>query len=197
MPFQKSEKEEEFFAKQELELKKRLRKRAEEVARRQGLSEELGVADEAVLATLEQMGFTRETATVLHLVPLAQVAWADGSVSPDEKQKILELAALRGVEAGSSAHEKLTKILTEKPAPAMFDAAIRVMKAVFESLPEDQRNEVSRDVVSCAEQVAAASGGFLGLGGKVSKQEQAAIHKVAQEFAESHKAAAKKLEEEL
>jgi hypothetical protein len=44
---------------------------------------------------------------VFYLVPLIQVAWSDGSVSPGERDKVLEVASLHGIKAGSVAHERL------------------------------------------------------------------------------------------
>ena len=74
---------------------------------------------------------------------------------------------------------------------------LRIIKAIFESLPDEKRAGMKKDLVGYAEEVAAASGGFLGLGSKVSEKEQAVISRVAREFAASHAEASKQVVEKL
>src|SRR5262245_34324206 len=74
--------EEEYFRRQEQELIEKLKQRGRDEATRRQLAERSGLADEEVLRDLQTLGYTPETVMLLHLVPLVQMAWAEGSVSP-------------------------------------------------------------------------------------------------------------------
>jgi hypothetical protein len=82
--------EEEFFQKQNQALISAMKQKlaAEEAAR--SLAESTGITDAALLERLAGFGFDAETAAVLHLVPMVQVAWADDVVSPAERIRKLK-----------------------------------------------------------------------------------------------------------
>src|SRR5262245_6103979 len=91
-----------------------LRQLADENAQRRTLSEETGVADPASLTELLALGYTRETLALLHLVPLVQVAWADGQVSDREQQLIEDIALARGITKDSSIGRQLQRWLAQR-----------------------------------------------------------------------------------
>src|ERR671939_1609269 len=109
--------EEEYFRKQEEVLIDRLRQGVREEASRRDMAERTGVADQEILRDLEALGYTPETVMLLHLVPLLQVAWAEGGVSDRERDLIVEAARARGIEQGSAADRQLTSWLDTRPAP--------------------------------------------------------------------------------
>src|SRR5574342_691440 len=97
----KRAKEDDYFRQKERELIEKLKQRATAETARQQLAEAIGIADEDVLQDLHELGYTRDTVSLLHLVPLVYVAWAEGSVSRAESALILEAARLRGVKEGT------------------------------------------------------------------------------------------------
>jgi hypothetical protein len=99
--------EEEYFQKKEKELLEKLRRRMQAEAERGQIAEALGVQDTEILGDLQALGYTRETVALLHLVPLIQVAWADGDVTLRERDLILELAGSRGIAEDSIAYQQL------------------------------------------------------------------------------------------
>ena len=52
---------------------------------------------------LQARGFTPETISLLPLVPLIQVAWAEGAITDDERSMIVQLARARAIAEGSAA----------------------------------------------------------------------------------------------
>jgi hypothetical protein len=91
--------EETYFRKKEQELIEKIRRRRE-------LKEATGAAEEEILNDLQALGYTRETVErLLHLMPLVQVAWAEGFVTKRERERIFEVAGLRGVAEGTPAHQ--------------------------------------------------------------------------------------------
>ena len=185
--------EEEYFRKKEQELIEKLKQRARAEAERQGLAESAGVTNEQILEAFREMGLDRETVALLHLIPLLEVAWSDGSVSAKERAGILEMARARGITEGSPAHRKLLGWLGNRPDSVLFGRARTVMHDLLASMSEDKRQVASRDLVAACEEIAAASGGILGLGSRTSPEERAVIERVAAEIQRTHEAAARRV----
>jgi hypothetical protein len=192
----KKAKEEEYFRKKEQELIEKLRERTRLEEERKGLAAATGVADETVLQTLLDLGYTRDTVCLLHIVPLLSVAWAEGHITNRERAEIIEIARLRGVEPGSVADEQLEDWLDERPAEELFQGTLRVIGVLLGALPDEERQAARRDLVSFCTQVASTSGGILGLGGKIAGSERAIIERVASELASAHREAAERLVKE-
>lgn len=173
--------EEEYFRKREQELIEKLRQRSKEQSARQQLGERAGVADEEILKDLEGLGYTPETVALLHLVPLVQVAWAEGGVSDRERELIVEAARARGIEPGTPADEQLAQWLTTRPSEQLFERNLRVIHAVLETLPEDKREADRNDLLAYSTAIAEASGGVLGFR-SVSPEERALLARISNEL---------------
>jgi len=175
--------EDEYFHRKEKELIEKLRQRTAAEAGRKELSEATGIPDEEILKTLQELGYTRETVALLHFVPLLQVAWADNSVSRQERDMILEAATLHGVEKDSAAYNQLTDWLDNRPSDQFFENTLRVIGAFLDHAPTSAGTPDERGLLDKATRVAEASGGILGFGNKVSGEEQALLGKIAEALA--------------
>jgi hypothetical protein len=177
--------EEDRFSRQEQEFIERMRRRlALEIECRE-LAETLGVNDLEILRTLREMGYTRATVRLLYLVPLVQVAWAEGGVSRGERELILEAARLRGIEPGGPAYEQLSEWLRECPPEEFFARTLRLIGVILQALPPEEREAGRRDLVSYCTQVAEVSGGLLGLtglGSRVCREERELLRRIAAEL---------------
>lgn len=185
--------ESEYFQRRERELIEKLRERAARAAAQQELAEQIGVADDEVLKSLHDLGYTRETVTLLPFVPLLHVAWVDGSVSAAEREAILDAAKLRGVEEGSPAYRQLVSWLDKKPLDGFFEDTLRLISILLESEPPEQRARSKQDLLSYAGAIARASGGILGLGNKISSAEREVLDKIAREIEGAHRDATKQV----
>jgi hypothetical protein len=170
--------EDEYFHRKEKELIEKLRQKNATEAQLKELSEATGIPDEDVLRTLQELGYTRDTVAVLHLVPLIQVAWADRKVTPQERELILEASSLHGVAGGSPAYLQLTDWLENRPSDEFFDQTLRIIGTILQTSPEAQGMSGS-DVLAHSVRVAEASGGILGFGNKVSDEERAMLQRIA------------------
>ena len=170
--------EEEFFHRKEKELIEKLRKQREGEAQKQALAEATGNPNEEILKTLRELGYTRDTVSLLHLVPLLNVAWADNKVSNQEREMILEAARLRGVASDNPAYQQLTDWLENRPSQEFFDQTLRIIGDLLESTPHGDGKIERQALLDLSSRVAAASGGILGLG-KVSDEEQAVLDRLA------------------
>ena len=168
-----------YIRKQDEKLLQKMRERAalEEVA--QALADKLRVDNSELLERVLDLGLTRETGTAILLAPLVQVAWAEGSVSPRERTVVLEIAASRGVEAGSDPYRQVEAWLAQRPSDALFDTALEVVKAGLAVLPDAEREERIREIVAACTRVAEATGGglarLLGMSTGIVGQEAAVL----------------------
>ena len=188
--------EEEYFLKNEQELLEQIRSRAAPQAEREELAEATGIADEEILATLREMGYTRETVGLLHLVPLVQVAWASGSVTPRERELVLRLSEWRGVRKDSPAWEQLNNWLDERPSDDFFLKTLRVIRCLLDFQTVKEQVTGRTDLISFCIRIANASGGFLGVGSKISEGEQAALDQIVEELNRSNPEGAPQMVEE-
>jgi hypothetical protein len=166
--------EEEYFRKQDQELIEKMRKVAAADEARRAMGTESGITDPALLQELEQLGFTPDTVRLLPLVPILQVAWAEGGVSPEERKLILEVARARGIGEGSPADRQLQDWMTTRPSPQVFTRAGRLINAMLSAHASETGALTADDLLKYAESIAAASGGIFGMN-KISKEERAAI----------------------
>lgn len=177
--------EEEYIRKREQELIEKLRRRAEEAAARRHLGEQTGVADEEILQDLLALGYSPETVQLLHLVPLVEMAWAEGSVSAHERELITKAARARGVGAGSAADRQLADWLTTCPASEFFERTLRAIGAILETRPAAEREASQRDLLTYCAAIASASGGILGFGAVSDEERQLLVH-ISQELERAH-----------
>ena len=141
-----------------------------------------GMTDDAVLDKLVHLGLAANTIAALSLVPLIQVAWADGAVQDNERTAILQGAHGKGLDKGSPGYELLESWLAKRPSDALIDAWEAYIKALVGQLSDEQNRLLKNQIVGFAKMVAAAAGGFLGIG-KVSASEEKVLHRIESAFA--------------
>ncbi len=185
--------EEEYFRKKNQELVEKLRERQARETDRQKMSEMTGVSDQDALEALQDLGFTADTVQLLHIVPLVEVAWAEGGVADRERELIFKVARSRGVEPGSAADEKLSHWLEEKPSERFFENTLRAIRVVLELLPEDQRAAGRRDLIAYCSQIAeVVEGGILGRG-RITDEERMLIAHIATEIGQGREEAVRQV----
>jgi hypothetical protein len=79
-------------------LMEAFRDRLDQLERRQQLKHVSDIRDEALLDRLLGLGITAESLAALGMVPLVWVAWADGEVAVEERDRIVAMAQAAGIE---------------------------------------------------------------------------------------------------
>lgn len=171
--------EEEYFRRKDKELIEKMRKAAAAEAGRAEMGKRTGLADPELLNELDALGFTPETVILLPLVPIVQVAWAEGGVSDAERHLIVKLARARGISEGSSADAQLMAWLDRRPADRVFTDATRLIRAMLDAPGHPGISVTADDLVKQAEAIASASGGMLGIIGRVSAEEREILKTLA------------------
>ena len=163
--------EDEYFRRKDRELVEKLRRAAEAEGARREMEHTTGIHDPVMLQELEELGFTPETVSLLPIVPVVQVAWAESGISDAERHLIV------GIEPGSAADQQPEIWLATRPSDEVFARAGRLIRAMLEH-PEDHGETLTvEDLMHRCEAIAAASGGILGFG-KISADEKSMLSQI-------------------
>ena len=174
--------EEEFFAKQERKLVDKLRETLDKQQTREELEQLTGIKDSGVLDTLMAMNVAKDTFAAFALYPLVEIAWADGSVDEKERKAFLAAAAEHGLLPHMPAHAALEGFLKTKPSEDARKAWYAWATELNRTLDAGERRKVREGLIQRARAVAEASGGILGLGNKVSSNEQRVLDAIEKAF---------------
>ncbi len=171
--------EDEYFLKKDRELIELLRQKAKVQEELRALGQEVGVTDEGLIHELAELGFTPDTVKLLPLVPVLEMAWAEGGVTDAERKMVVDLARGRGIDAGSTADHLLTDWLDRRPEDSVFRRAGSLISALVES---GGRFDIGPDdIIKYGEAVAEASGGLFGIR-RISTEERATLSRIAAEI---------------
>jgi len=174
--------EDEFFRREDQRLLERLRERQAGEESRAALAAATGVSDPAVLDRMRALEIGPETVAALHLVPLIEVAWADGSLDERERAMVLAQARESGLEDGSPELALLQNWLARKPEPRLLSAWEALVQGLCAEMEPAAIETLRTRLLERAKKVASASGGVLGLGSKVSGAEASALARLERAF---------------
>lgn len=170
--------EEAFFQQEDAKLISRLKNLREREDKRRALAEASGIQNTDVLDKLVALDIHPEMLAALALIPLIEVAWADGQVEDVERAAMLGAIEAQGKLLNPLQHELFERWLKRRPAPELFVAWGHYAQEVLRQLPDAQRRVMSNGLLAHARAVAEAAGGFLGFG-KVSDDEEAILQRLA------------------
>ena len=174
--------EESFFAKQNKELLERMRSQQRHEEAREGLAKISGISDEAVLAKLVELDIEPATWAAIALAPLVEVAWADGKVDEKERRAVLAAAEASGVASGSPSYLLLENWLARRPDARLLQAWGEYIVGLCARLGKSESHALRDEVLGRARAVAEAAGGILGLGNKISPEEEVILEQLAKAF---------------
>lgn len=169
--------EDDYFYRRDRELLEKLRSATVEKERRQALEAATGISDPGLLEELDDLGVGVASIAAVSLIPMVLVAWADGAVDGKERKEMLKIAAGKGVEPGSPAHDLLEHWLTHAPDADLFETWESYVAAMLPKLSEGARAKLKEEFLDQCEATARASGGVLGIG-SVSSKEEAVIERI-------------------
>ncbi len=177
--------EEEFFKREQERLREALRHKHEIAHVKEELKAVTGIDDDAILDRLAELGVHADTLAAIALVPLVEVAWADGKLDAPEKEAVLSAARELGIDPRHPAYELFSGWMVHRPQARMLDAWTAYVQGLASQLDEAERAALRDKLMGRARAVAEAAGGFLGLGNKVSPEEEAALGMLENAFEKS------------
>ena len=174
--------EDAFFRKRDAILIEQYHKLEKMKETKQALQKVSGISDEKVLDKLVALNVRPETLASLAMVPLVEIAWADGSIQAEEREAILKAAAKNGFAKGSIDYALLESWLARRPQDSMLDAWTLYIRGLCANLNRTEIAHLRDELIGHAKTIAETSGGFLGLVSKISKAEQAMIDRLKAAF---------------
>ncbi len=143
------------------------------------LSAASGINDDAVLDHLIALNISRDTLAALSLLPLVEVAWADGDIDEREREAILSAAADSGLNGESA--KLLDGWLVLQPSSNVLAAWKHYVRALSVNMDAAARDNLKMELLGRSRKVAESAGGILGIG-KISKEEQNKLEELAMTF---------------
>jgi hypothetical protein len=140
------------------------------------------ITDETLLDELVAFGIRADTLTALSLVPLVEVAWADGTVDAAEEHAILAAARAAGMAETSIGFRLLENCLSERPQAQLRNMWKEYIKNVCATLSPEEQDAFKTDLLRRARSVAEAASDFMDPGSNVSSKEEARLAEIAAAF---------------
>ena len=173
--------EQAFFRKRDADLIAEMRRRENEQTRKKMLTEISGITNEDVLQQLIAQDIHAEKLAAFLLIPILEVAWADGEVDPAERNVVFHAIEEAGILRGSVALRLTEQWLERRPDPRLMKIWTTYTRELMGQMTPEARKCVKQTVLEHARAVAEASGGVLGFG-RLSSDEKAVLHDLEEAF---------------
>jgi hypothetical protein len=170
--------EEGYFRGKDAEMVDKLRKVFQTKMDKEQLQKATGIASEEVLDRLLQVNIKGEMLTAFKLLPLVEIAWADGSFDAREGNAVISAAIKFGIPADSAALERIKEWLARGPNPEARKAWYMYAQELRKVLTPDELKVFREDLLSTARAIASLSGGILYTFFNVSNNEKTVLKKV-------------------
>jgi hypothetical protein len=170
------------FVHQTSDILHHLRVAEERTEARHQLAQVSGITNESILNDLLEHDVTAATAAALPLVPLVLTAWADGAMEAPERAAIMKAMADHDLIPSQPAHELLMSWLDEAPDSSLFGVWEMYTRGIREVMDAQSFLEWKTRIMDRAEFIAAAAGGFMGIGFTISAAEKSILVKLDSSF---------------
>ena len=130
---------------------------------------------------LQRLNLTDRTYRALLLLPLIEVAWADGRIQAREAAAIEEIAKKHDF-FGSEARDLLQRWLSAPPTREERELGMRTLVELArrrEGAGASFQAETLKQLVELSCDVASIAGGFFGLSNPISAEERACLDEIA------------------
>jgi hypothetical protein len=174
--------EESFFARENAKLLKHLKAERETHEIREALAKVSGIESDEILEKLCALGINSDTWTAVSIAPLVEIAWADGKIDDTERRAVLSGAEANGIVSGSPGYQLLEGWLAHRPDGRLLEVWGTFIVGLCAQLGESERASLKQQILGRARSVAEATGGFLGLGNKISTEEEIILAELAKAF---------------
>ncbi|MGB9004569.1 MAG: hypothetical protein WCB96_02470 [Candidatus Aminicenantales bacterium] len=171
-----------FFFKQDIvltEKKRQLQKMQLNLKTLSGIS---GITNEVILRKLTELNIQVEVLATLSIIPLVEVAWADGIIDDKEREAILQEAESFGIFEGQANRSLFEHWLRNQPPKEMIESWIFYMQGLCQLLNESERRALKSDLLQRVRKVVEAEGGKPGAKPRVSRRKNDVLLRLERAF---------------
>jgi hypothetical protein len=172
--------EEAYFRKRDADMVEKLRQVFQTKHDREELRTLTGITNEEVLDRLMHLQVRGEMLTAFRLLPLVEIAWADGTFDKREAEAVVTAAIKHGIPADSAALERVKEWLERGPNPEARKAWYMYAQELRKVLSPAELKTFREDLLKTARGIAELSGGILSTFFTVSRGEKAVLKKIAE-----------------
>jgi len=174
---------EENSAHENWELTQKAKREAEHESLLGEMAAETGIGDREVLEKLLRFDICPDTVRALEISPLFFVAWSDGDIDHKEDEYIHEYIKSQGMSLSGATHQLVSHWFNVPPAPEYFEAWRLYISSKMNCMNDAVSKEFMKNkILTHIKQLAEVSGGFLGLGSKISVFEHEELKKFREAF---------------
>ena len=166
--------EEAFFHRKDADLLDKLRQQRLNEITKDDIAQATGIRDDELLDRLVSMEINLQTLTAVSVIPLVEVAWADGRMEKNERDAVLQAADEAGVPKDGPGYRLLNEWLEDKPDMKLLACWKDYIAALADTLDDESYAQVRDNLLQRARGVATSAGGILGIG-SISSTEQAKL----------------------
>jgi len=170
-----------FFMKEDQRIIEKLKWMRKMQETKESLARVSGIRNDKILQKLVELNVRPETLASLSLIPLVEVAWADGSISEKEKATVIRTVNESGRATRPEDRELLAQWVDRRPSSELLEAWVTYIQGLCEQLSAEEKAQLKKEILGHTQEIAESSGGFLGLG-KISDAENAMLKKLATAF---------------
>jgi hypothetical protein len=171
-----------FFFKQDLALAGEKRQLQNMEHNLKTISEISGITDEAILRKLIELNIQVEVLATLSIIPLVEVAWADGKIDDKEREAILKAEESFGVFEGQVNRTLFEHWLQNHPPKGMIESWIFYMQGLCQLLGKNERRALKTELLQRARKVAEVESGKPKAKSKISRRKEEVLLQLEQAF---------------
>lgn len=169
------------FFKENKKMEEKYRAMQQMKKTKEALAAVSGIVDDLVLEKFIALDLRPETLASISMVPLIEIAWADGTIDQKEKEAILSAVGKFGWTPDSLNYELLNQWLKDKPSTSLLTAWKHYVDALCHKMTNEEVDHFKKEIMEHVTIVAEAAGGFLGIG-KISSEERGMIEQLENAF---------------
>jgi hypothetical protein len=166
-----------YFSKLDAELIEQLHCKRKAARDRRELARATGISDEILLGKILELGVSANNLEALSLAPLICVAWANGSLDPNERKAALNAIMAEEIVEGSPSYLHFETLLSHAPDSKLMDTWRDYVATLLSHLDVRAREQIRESLLARAKQIASASGGIMGVG-SISMLEREVIDEI-------------------
>ncbi|MCC6319935.1 MAG: hypothetical protein IT438_00680 [Phycisphaerales bacterium] len=170
--------EEAYFRKRDAELVEKLRGVFQARREREELQSLTGITSDEVLDRLMAVQVKGEMLTAFKLLPLVEIAWADGVCDRREAEAVVRAAIKFGIPDDSAALARIKEWLERGPNPEARRAWTMYAGELRKVLSPAELKTFREDLLATAKEIASLSGGILSTFFQVSAEEKSVMKNI-------------------